>query len=157
MRATVLGSAVALALCGAAPFAQQPVSTPTPAHNVFVATGCLSAGSDRVVPAFKLTDASAVGRTAPAAAGEPGAVGTSGVKSSTYELQPASGVTAQGKNAAELKALVGQRVEVVLRPVQTTAAPAPTTASLGVQTKPLDAPPERFTVTEIKSVTGTCS
>jgi hypothetical protein len=158
MRATVLGSAVALALWGAAPFAQQqPASNATPAHNVFVATGCVTAGSDRAVASFKLTDASSIGRTASAAAAEPGAVGTSGLKAS-YELQPASGVNAQGKNADELKAHLGQRVELVLRPVQTTAAPPSTTASVGVQAaRPIDAPPERFLVTEIKRVTGTCS
>ena len=158
MRTTILGSAVAVACCVAAPLAQQqPASDPAPAHNVFVATGCLTAGSDRAVAAFKLADASSIGRPASAATAEPGAVGTSGLKAS-YELQPASGVNAQGKNADELKAHLGQRVEVVLRPVQTTAAPAPTTASLGVQAvRPIDAPPERFTVTEIKRVSGACS
>ena len=157
MKTTILGSAVAFTWCVAAPFAQQQSAPNPPAHNVFVATGCLTAVADPAA-AFKLTDASSIGRAAPTQAAESGAVGTSGLKTS-YELQPASGVNAQGMDADALKAHVGQRVEATLRPIQTTAAPAtpPTAASLGVAVKPIDAPPERFSVTAIKRVTGSCS
>jgi hypothetical protein len=155
MKTTILGSAVALTWCVAAPFAQQPPASNPPAHNVFIAAGCLSA-SGTPAPSFKLTDASSIGRAAPAPTAEPGAVGTSGRKGS-YELEPASGVNAQGLNADALKAHVGHRVEVTLRPVQT-VAPAPITgASLGAQGKPIDAPRERFSVTEITRVTGSCT
>jgi hypothetical protein len=94
MNKTVIGTAVALAWCIAVPFAQQqPAPTPqeTPAHNVFVLSGCLEAGKDASVT-FKLTDASSIGqrtssigqRTSGEAAS---AVGTSGQKT-TYELRP---------------------------------------------------------------------
>jgi hypothetical protein len=156
MKTTVLGSAVAFVCCVATPFAQQQPN-PTPAHNVFVAIGCLTSGGDRAAAAFKLTDASSIGRTAPARAGEAGAVGTSGLKAS-YALEPATGVNAQGINADELKAHVGQRVEVILRPIQTTVALPPAGAGLGIQLgRRTAAPPERYTVTEIKGVTGPCS
>ncbi len=158
MKKTVLGSAVAIAWCVAAPFAQQaPAPTPTaaPAHNVFVLTGCLKAGVDPAA-AFKLTDASAIGRAAPAGTAEPGAVGTSGQKAS-YELRPVTGVNAQGVDAAALKAHLGQRVEVIVRPLESPAA-APTGGRVGIQAAgPLEPAPERFSVTEIKRVTGTCS
>ena len=126
MKKTVLASAVAVAWCVAAPFAQQQsTSTPkaAPAHNVFVLTGCLKAGADATAT-FKLTDASSIGQAAPAGAAEAGAVGTSGQKAS-YELRPVSGVNAQGMNADALKAHLGQRVEVIVRPIESPAA-APT-------------------------------
>ena len=73
------------------------------------------------VPTFKLTDAWPIGQAAPTQAGVPGAVGTSGQKSS-YELRPVSGVGAQGLDAEALKAHMGHRVEVVVRPIE---VPAP--------------------------------
>ena len=97
MKKTIAGSAVALTWCVAAPFAQQAPSTNAPAHNVYVATGCLDMSAD-ATPKFKLTDASSTGRAAPAPASEAGAVGTSGLKAS-YELQPVSGLNAQGMDA----------------------------------------------------------
>jgi hypothetical protein len=153
----IVGSAVALTWCVAATSAQQPASTNAPAHNVFVATGCLDVSADET-PKFKLTDASSIGRAAPAPASEAGAVGTSGLKVS-YELQPVSGLNAQGMDAEALKAHAGQRVEVTLRPTQNTAAPAsPTASSLGVPAaKPVDTPPERYSVTAIKRAPGMCS
>jgi hypothetical protein len=158
MKKTVLASAVAIAWCVAAPFAQQePPPTPkaTPAHNVFVLTGCLKAGVDPAAT-FKLTDASAIGQATPAGAAEAGAVGTSGQKTS-YELRPVSGVNAQGMDAAALKAHLGQRVEVIVRPIESPAA-APTGGLVGVQAaKAIEPAPERFSVTAIKRVTGTCS
>ena len=60
-------------------------------------------------------------------------------------------------DADALKAHVGQRVEVVVRPVESPAA-TPTAGLAGVQSaKPIEPAPERFTVTEIKRVIGTCS
>jgi hypothetical protein len=159
MKRNLLGSAVVLAWCVAAPVAQQqPPSTPSaPAHNVFVVTGCLNTGVERTA-AFRLTDASPVGRTAPARAEDSRAVGTSGLKPS-YDLQPASGVNSQGIDAEELKTHAGRRVEVTLRPVEATAPPAPPAgATLGGQAaRPIDPPPQRYSVTAIKRVTGTCS
>jgi hypothetical protein len=157
MKKTLLGSAVAVAWCVAAPFAQEqpaPTAKAAPAHNVFVLTGCLKAGEDPTAT-FKLTDASAIGQATPAGAAEKGAVGTSGQKAS-YELRPVSGVNAQGMDAAALKAHLGQRVEVIVRPVETPAA-APVGGLVAVQAaKPIQPELERFSVTEIKRVLGTC-
>src|SRR5687767_6483762 len=157
MKKTVLGSAVAVAWSVAAPFAQQqPAPTPkaAPAHNVFVLTGCLKATADATAT-FKLTDASSIGQATPAGAAEPGAVGTSGQKAS-YELRPVSGVNAQGMDADALKAHVGQRVEVIVRPVESPAA-APTSGLVGSQSaRPIQPAPERFSVTSIKRAIGTC-
>ena len=158
MRKTVLASAVAIAWCVAAPFAQQPPAPApekAPAHNVFVLTGCLKAGVDPAAT-FKLTDASAIGQPTPAGAAEAGAVGTSGQKAS-YELRPVSGVNAQGMDAAALKAHLGQRVEVIVRPVESPAA-APAGGLVPAQAaRPSQPELERFSVTEIKRVAGTCS
>jgi hypothetical protein len=157
MMKTVLGSAVVVAWCVAAPSAQQsPEQAPkaAPAHNVFVLNGCLRAGD---TPAnFKLTDASPVGQAPPGGAGEAGAVGTSGQKAA-YHVRPVSGVNAQGMNEEALKAHVGRRVEAIVRPIE--SLPPPPAAGLGgVQTaRPVEPAPERYSVTEIKRVTGTCS
>ena len=158
MKRTVLASAVAVGWCVAVPFAQQPPAPPSPAapaHNVFVLTGCLEAGADSTAT-FKLTDASAIGRHSPAGAGEAGAVGTSGQKA-FYELRPVSGVNAQGLKADALKAHVGERVEVIVRPIESPPA-TPPAGLAGVQApRPTERAVERFTVTELKRVTGTCS
>ena len=160
MNKTVLGSAVAVACWMAAPFAQQqtaPTPQAAPAHNVFVLTGCLKAGAGADAAAtFKLTEASSIGQATPGRAAGTGAVGTSGQKA-TYELRPVSGVNAQGMDADALKAHVGQRVEVIVRPVES-PAPAPAAGLVGAQSaRPIEPAPERFTVTEIKRVIGTCS
>ncbi len=156
MNKTVLGSAVAIAWCVAVPFAQQQSAStpkPTPAHNIFVLAGCLKAGADPTVT-FKLTDASSIGQAAPAGATE-GAVGTSGQKAS-YELRPVSGLNAQGVDADGLKAHLGQRVEVTVRPIET-PPPAPPAGSVGIEpATPIERTPERFSVTAIKRVSGTC-
>jgi hypothetical protein len=175
MKRIVFGSAVVVAWCVAVPLAQQqPAPTPkaTPAHNVFVLTGCLSAGTDPA-STFKLTDASSIGPAAPGGKAEARAVGTSGQGTSgqgtsgqgtsadkvSYELRPVSGLTAQGLDAEELKAHVGQRVEVVVRPIEAAAAaPSPATTSGPVEAaKPIEPAPERYTVTELKRVVGRCS
>ena len=157
MNKTVLGSAVVVAWCVAAPTAQQqPEPTPKtpPAHNVFVLAGCLKAGETPAT--FKLTDASSIGQAPPAGAAEAGAVGTSGQKAS-YLLQPVSGVNAQGLKEDALKAHLGQRVEAIVRPIES-PAPAPAAGLVGVQAaRPSEPAPEKFSVTEIKRVIGTCS
>jgi hypothetical protein len=82
-------------------------------------------------------------------------VGTSGQKDA-YELRPVSGLSEQGLNADALKAHVGQHVEMVVRPIES-PAPAPATGLAENQAaKPIAPAPERFTVTEIKRVIGTC-
>lgn len=158
MKKAVFGSAVALAWCVAAASAQQQPAPPPearPAHKVFVVTGCLTASAD--TGGFKLTDASAIGRDRPRGAAQAGAVGTSGQKD-TYELQPVSGANAEGVEADALKAHAGQRVEVTVRPIELPAGPAPTGANPPSQAaKPIEPAPERFSVTAIKRVTGTCS
>ena len=159
MKNLILGSVLAVALCAAAPFAQDqraPAPKSAPAHNVFVLTGCLM--SDAVAtPTFKLTDASSIGQPPPGRAGEAGSVGTSGQKAS-YELRPVSGLSAQGRDADALKAHLGHRVEVVVRPVE---SPAPAVSAAGVTAAetatPVEPAPERFNVTEIKRVVGRCS
>ena len=157
MNQIVLGSAIAIAWCVAAPTAQQkPASAPEtpPAHNVFVLSGCLKAGD--TAGTFKLADASAIGQAPPGDAAEPGAVGTSGQKAS-YLLRPVSGVHAQGLKEDALKAHLGQRIEAVVRPLETTA-PAPTNGLVAAQeARPAEPKPEPFSVTEIKRVIGACS
>jgi hypothetical protein len=156
MKKTVLGSAVVVAWCVAAPIAQQkPAPTPAtpPAHNVFVLTGCVQAGDTPAT--FKLTDASSIGQAPPAGAAEAGAVSTSGTKVS-YLLRPVSGVSAQGMNEEALKAHVGRRVEAVLRPIESTA-PAPADGLVAAQAaRPVEPKPEPFSVSEIRRVIGTC-
>ena len=155
---TIVGSAVAAAWCVAAPFAQQqapPTAKEAPAHNVFVLTGCLKAGADATIT-FTLTGASSIGQPTPAEAAEGRAAGTSGQKTS-YELRPVSGVNAQGMDADALKAHVGQRVEVVVRPVESPAAPPPAGLAGTQAAKPTEPAAERFSVTEIKRVIGNCA
>ena len=157
MKKTVLGSAIAIAWCVATPSAQQqPTPSPTvePAHNVSVMSGCLRAGTE-ATPTFKLTDAVSIDQSSPGRAAEAGAVATSGEKES-YELRPVSGLSAQGLDADALKAHVGQRLEVVVRPIES-PAPAPATGLAAAQAaKPIEPAPKRFSVTEIKRVIGTC-
>jgi hypothetical protein len=159
MKKAALGSALVFAWCVAAPFAQQqpaPTPAPAPAHKVFVVTGCLEAAAGATAT-FKLTDASSsIGQSIPAPA-RAGAVGTSG-QNASYELQPVSGLNAQGMDADALRAHAGQRVEVTLRPVDSAPAEAPTGGNPAVRgAKPLDPAPGRFSVTAIKRVTGSCS
>jgi hypothetical protein len=157
MKKTALGVAAALACWMATPVAQQPSvdSQTTPAHNAFVVTGCVQPG-EAGTTTFKLTDAMAIGQPAPARSGGPTAVGTSG-KPGTYELRPVSGIDAKGLDADTLKAQVGKRVEVVLR-VTEAPAPAPATGLAGnLEAKPAEPALERFSVTELRRVIGSCS
>ena len=152
----MVGSAVVSACFIAAPFAQQqPARTgqEAPAHNIFVLTGCLGAGKGATA-SFELTDASSIGQRTPADAVD--TVGTSGRKT-TYELRPLTGVDAQGLDADALKAHLGQRLEVVARPVETPKAPPAAGLAQAEAAKPIEPAIERFTVTEIKRVIGSCS
>ena len=158
MKSLILGS-IAAASFVAAPMAQDqraPAPKPEPAHNVYVLTGCLM--TDAVAtPVFKLTDATSVGQPTPGRAGIAGAVGTSGQKA-TYELRPVTGVSAQGLDGAALKEHLGHRVEVIVRPVESAAPPAPAAGLAAAETaKPKEPQIERFTVTEIKRAVGRCS
>ena len=156
MKKIVLGSAIFVTWCVAAPFAQEqrtPTPKAEPAHKVFVLTGCLTVSAEPTAT-FKLNDASSIGQSTPGGAA---AVGTSGQKIS-YELRPVSGVAAQGLDEKALKAHVGQRVEVIVRPIESPAPAAPTAGLAPAQSaKPSEPAPERFTVTEIKRVIGGCS
>jgi hypothetical protein len=157
MKKTLFGTVVAVAWCIALPFAQEqhlPTSKAAPAHNVFVLTGCLKTDSE-ATPTFKLTDASPIGQPPPGrTAGT--TVGTSGQQIS-YELRPVSGLNAQGLDADALKAHVNQRVELVARLIES-PAPAPPAGLAQAQTaKPAELAPERYSVTEIKRVIGSCS
>lgn len=161
MKTIIACAVITLTWYAAAPLAQQqpapaPTQMPTPAHNVFVLTGCVAATTEAGTSRFQLTDASSIGQPPPTRGAGTAAVGTSGQKA-TYALQPVSGVNAQGLNADALKAQVGRRVEMVVRPVES-PAPAPPASLAGAQAaKPVEAAPERFSVTEIRSVIGNCS
>jgi hypothetical protein len=160
MKKTIIGTVVGVIWCVAAPFAQPQAAntsalTAEPAHKVYRLTGCLMAASI-AAPTFKLTDAWSVGQAAPTQAGVPGAVGTSG-QTTSYELRPVSGVNAQGLSAEALKAHMGHRVEVVVRPIDV-PAPAPTSGLVSSPTaRSAEPAPARFTVSEIKRVVGRCS
>ena len=157
MKKSLLGSAIVIAWCAAAPTAQQkpsPAPETAPAHKVFVLTGCLEAGDTAAT--FKLTDASAIGQAPLAGTAEPSTVGTAGQKA-TYLLRPVSGVNVQGMKEEALKAHVGQRVEAVVRPIES-PAPAPAAGPVEAQAaRPVEPKAEPFSVTEIKRVIGPCS
>jgi hypothetical protein len=160
MKKTMIATFVGIGWCVAAPFAQLNEVPPSarqaePAHKVYRLTGCLMAAST-AAPSFKLTDASSIGQAAPTQPGVSGAVGTSGEKA-TYELRPVSGVNAQGLDAEELKAHMGHRVEVVVRPIEVPAPEAPSGLASSQTAKSIEPAPERFTVTEIKRAVGRCS
>ena len=179
MHRMLIGTALALTCSVAVPFAQQreqPQSQPqsareaapdaAPAHKVYVLTGCLMARDD-APSIFTLSDATAIGEAPPpapavASAAEQKAVGTSGgaEKGGTFELQAVSGLTSKGKDEAALKVHAGHRVEVTVRPVDVmAAAPASSTAGAAATTPepPAEQLPPRYTVTEIKAVSGACS
>ena len=160
MKKTIIGTVVGVVWCVAAPFAQPQEANSAapksePAHKVYRLTGCLMAAST-AAPTFKLTDAWSIGQAAPTQAGVPGAVGTSGEKKS-YELRPVSGVNAQGLDAEALKAHMGHRVEVVVRPIEVLPPPPPSGLAISESARPNEPAPERYTVTEIKRVVGRCS
>ena len=134
---------------------QQSPSESVPAHNTFVLAGCLVAPVNET-SSFTLSSASPVGQAPPADPARSGVIGTRGEKL-TYELQPTSGVNQQGVDAAALKSHVGQRVEVTVRPIETVAPPPPVGTSAQQKVDELEErKPQRFSVTAVKRVSGTC-
>jgi hypothetical protein len=157
---TLKSTASMLATCCllvATPQAQEPDKTQkapeAPAHKTMLLTGCLVAGPD--ASTFKLTRASEVG-----ASSQPRAVGTSGT-AGEYELKTEARLDTSSVTPVDMKAFVGQQVEVTVRPVeeipdsaQQTAAGAPTVAD--DPAKPVEKKTERFSVTAVKSIVATC-
>jgi hypothetical protein len=132
--------------------AQKPSPQPAqPAHKVFTLNGCLTANPG-ATDAFKLTGAVPVG-IAPPEDPAPGAE-AKGV----YVLLPTTGLTEQGVPRAEMQTHVGRRVEVTVRPIE--AAPGPSTSSSvskSTSSDRIEEPaPQRYTVTKITSVAGSC-
>lgn len=135
----------------AAPAAQQeaPGGATEPAHKVYVLNGCLEKGATTTSP-FKLTRAVAVGRAIPPA---PAAADDSATD--VYELHPTSGLTERGVGREALDGHVGQRVEVTIRP-EDVPPPAPPVSSAEPVAKAEPAAPQRYRVTEIAMVAGSC-
>ena len=149
--------AVALSILVVNLQAQQPGTSPqqpaASAHSTKVLTGCLRAGP--APDTFILTNATP--KVDPNDLAGP-AVGTSGEKVE-YDLAADSGLDHSGP-PVDLKAHVGQRVEVTVRPAETPVAP-PAAASTSKQTdaeaKPVERKPARVAVTALKSLTSSCS
>lgn len=141
------------------PRAQEPSRTepaqPAVAHKTMTLTGCLVAGGDATT--FRLTNAAP---NAQASAVQPQAVGTSGQRA-IYELKAETRLDTQAVAPVDLKALVGQQVEITARPDETVTASAPATAPGQATTdpdprKPADEKVERLMVTAVKMVSPTC-
>lgn len=127
---------------------QQPAPATEPAHKVYVVTGCLEPGPAATTSAFRLTGGSAVGQAPPQAQAE---------KPGIYLLEPVSGVGQQGISLERLKAHVGARVEVTLRPVEVLPDASTPSVSTDSKGKPVEPVTPRYTVTEIKRVADSCS
>ena len=129
--------------------AQQPDAS---AHSTKVLTGCLRAGPGPGT--FILTNATP--KVDPNdLAGPP--VGTSGEKVE-YDLAAETGLDHSGP-PVDLKAHVGQQVEVTARPAETAEAPpAPSSAKqTAAENKPVERKPARVAVTAVKSLSSSCS
>lgn len=151
MKPIAFGLAIVFAgMTGTTSAAQQaPKSSAQPAHKVFVLAGCLSANPG-ASETFKLTGAVPVGppppeRPAPSA--EPKDV---------YVLLPTKGLAEQGVARAEMQTHVGKKVEVTVRPVEVSPGPSKSSSSTPAAEKIEEPTPPRYTVTEIKSVAGSC-
>ncbi len=136
--------------------AQQPGTSPqqpgTSAHSTKVLTGCLRAGP--APETFILTNATP--KVDPNDLAGP-AVGTSGEKVE-YDLAADTGLDHSGP-PVDLKAHVGQRVEVTVRPAETAVAPpaASSAKQTAAEAKPVERKPARVTVTALKSLSSSCS
>ena len=152
MKPIVLGLALvfggAIAAAAAAQQAQTPKSEP--AHKVFVLTGCLTATTPATADVFKLTGAGVVGQAPP----ERSAAGPDA--KDVYELLATTGLTEQGVGRAEMQTHVGKKVEVTVRPVEVLPGPASKSSSPAPTAKVEEAAPQRYTVTKITSVAGSC-
>ena len=122
MRSMVFATGVVLILQVAASLAQQSPSPPNErAHKVYVMTGCLERGSAQT-SVLQLTDSTPSGQAPPADPSTTDAGAVAGNRS--YDLLPVSSVSEQGINRETLESHVGDRVEVTVRPVETSIAPA---------------------------------
>jgi hypothetical protein len=149
--------AVALSILFVTLQAQQPGRAPqqpgASAHSTKILAGCLRAGA--APETFVLRNATP--KVDPNDLAGP-AVGTSGEKVE-YELAADTGLDHSGP-PVDLKAHVGQQVEVTVRPADTTDAtpPAASTAKPAApEAKPVERKPARVAVTAIKSVSASCS
>jgi hypothetical protein len=130
--------------------AQQPLPD-EPAHKVYVMSGCLERTS---APAsvFKLADATSVGPAPPADRSNT-AGADAGARS--YDLLPVASVSEQGINRETLEGYIGSRVEVTVRPVETSSAQS-TTSTSNTAKKVEQSPPPRYTVVKIGKASGSC-
>jgi hypothetical protein len=136
------------------PNPRTPEPANQPAHNVFVLTGCLERGD--APAAFRLTRASAIGQAPPRSNATPAAKDAK--DDNAYELQATSSVSEQGLSREQLQTDVGQRVEVTIRPIETTASAAPlTTSSPAGEKKPAESPRPRYTVVKISRLGDSCA
>lgn len=151
MRAIVFTASVVVILQVAASLAQQ--SPPSePAHKVYVMTGCLQRGSAST-SVFTLADATAVGQAPPEASSDTDGRVVAGTRS--YDLLPVSSVSEQGINRETLESHVANRVEVTVRPVETSATPTTSTPNTTVA-KVEQSTPRRYTVVKISKASGSC-
>jgi hypothetical protein len=60
-------------------------------------------------------------------------------------------------DADALKAHVGKRVEIVVRPIESPAPAAATGAAAVQAAKPIEPAPVQYSATEVKRVIGACS
>ena len=152
MRPIVFATCVVLILQVAGSLAQQ--SPPNePAHKVYVMTGCLERGSAST-STFKLADATAVGQAPPGDPSNTDAESAAGTRS--YDLLPVASVSEQGSSIEMLESHVGNRVEVMVRPVETSVA-APTTSAASTTAAKVDqSAPRRYTVVKIGKMPGSC-
>ena len=151
MRPIVFATGVVLILQVAASLAQQ--SPPNePAHKVYVITGCLERASAST-SVFTLADATAVGQAPPGDPSNTDAEAAAGTRS--YDLLPVSSVSEQGISRETLESHAGNRVEVMVRPVETASAAATSTPSTTAP-KVEKSTPRRYTVVKIGKVPGSC-
>ena len=128
-------------------YAQQPIAS---AHSTRLVTGCLQAGD--APETYRLTNASPrIEATEPA--GQP--VGTSGAKVE-YDVAVDTGLGRSGP-PIDLKAHVGQQVQLTVRPVEPTAAPGANPSAQTAAVRPTEPKPARVIVTNIKSLGTSCS
>ena len=153
MKPIIFGLALVFGGVIAVPAAQQAEApAKEPAHKVFVLSGCLTGGTAETA-AFKLTGAVPVGQ-----APKEGAAASPDAKN-VYELLPTVGLTEQGIARPEMQKHVGKKVEVTVRPVEVVPGPSSskqTPAAAPSTARPEEAVPQRYTVTQIKSLADSC-
>jgi hypothetical protein len=151
MKPIVFGLAMVVGGIAAPLAAQQAQPSPSePAHKVFVLTGCLAVNPPPT-NVFKLTGAVPVGQQVLPERGS----ANPGVKDE-YELLPTSGLTEQGIGREELQTHVGKKVEVTVRPIEVSPGPSPSASSATPTAKAEEPAPQRYTVSKITSLAGSC-